>query len=507
MKTRTFVILAAGAGQRMGRVGDSLHKALAPIDGRAIISHLVDLAPLSCKIVICVGNREDQIMEYMALAHPQLQVQYVHIKDWDEPGNGPGASLYDARGHVEGDLIFAPCDTLWKNDHTLWTTETSWMGVAPIPSGTDQRRWCRVVTDVRNDVYGVYDKNDRAFANAAYTGLAYIKEEDQAKFWNGIMMRNLIDDERQVSGGFNHMLALEIPLQARHIIWTDVGDEAAYRLAVAKMTGYDWTKPDEATYVIPQTGRVVKFFADDTKVSMRVHRGHLLGDAVPQPIMTHKLMFSYPFIPGVSAYDRMETSIMGGGEPLFVTERILDFRRNMLMMKATVPDPVIRKAMQGVTFYHDKTYARIAMLSDDAMRRTAFDAVSKVDWQHLIDNIEPAIIHGDFTYGNLVITADDHIVCIDWREDFGGEVWGDARYDLGKLLTGCYVHLDRARHGDFRPWPEGELHASVIRNDPSYTRDVDIIGALCLINSSPLHATPLDDIFVSRGVAWLEEYV
>jgi CTP:phosphocholine cytidylyltransferase-like protein len=502
MKTRTFVILAAGAGLRMGRVGDSLHKALAPIDGRAIISHLINLAPLSSKIVICVGNREDQIIEYMTLAHPQLQVQYVHIKDWDEPGNGPGASLYEARVHVEGDLVFAPCDTLWKNDHTLWDTETSWMGVAPIPSGTNQNRWCRVAMDVRNDVYGVYDKNDRAYANAAYTGLAYIKEEDQSRFWDGIIMKHLIDQERQVSGGFTHMLALDIPLQTRHIVWTDVGDEDAYRLAVAKMTGYDWTKPDEATYVIPETGRVVKFFADDVKVSMRVHRGLLLNEAVPHPINSHKLMFSYPFVPGVSAYDRMKRD---GTIPTEVTEMILAWRRVMLTRKPILIDQVMKRVRQGVTFYHDKTYARIAMLTDETMRRTALDAVSKVDWEHLIENIEPAIIHGDFTYGNLVITADERIVSIDWREDFGGEDWGDARYDLGKLLTGCYVHLDRARHGDFRPWPEGEQHAAVIRSDPSYTPDCDIIGALCLINSAALHASPLDDIFVSRGVAWLDE--
>ena len=42
----------------------------------------------------------------------------------------------------------------------------------------------------------------------------------------------------------------------RYVTWTDIGDEEAYAQAVAAISGYDWTKPGEVTWVLPETGRV-----------------------------------------------------------------------------------------------------------------------------------------------------------------------------------------------------------------------------------------------------------
>ena len=143
----------------MGRVSELLHKALVPLAGRAVLSHLIELAPRSAKIVVCVGCRADQIREYVALAHPQLNVTFVDVADWDQPHGGPGASLLAAKDVIDGDLIFTSCDTLWQQDQTLWQTDHSWAGVAPIPAGTPHARWCRVGLSWDGTVEGVYEKN------------------------------------------------------------------------------------------------------------------------------------------------------------------------------------------------------------------------------------------------------------------------------------------------------------------------------------------------------------
>ena len=85
----TFVVLAAGKGTRVGRVGKDLHKALLPLGDKAVISHIFDLAPKTAKLVVCVGDRSDQVIEYIRLAHPNHVVSFVHV-DNEAPGNGPG---------------------------------------------------------------------------------------------------------------------------------------------------------------------------------------------------------------------------------------------------------------------------------------------------------------------------------------------------------------------------------------------------------------------------------
>ncbi len=478
----------------MGRVSELLHKALVPLAGRAVLSHLIELAPRGAQIVVCVGHRAEQIREYVALAHPQLPVTFVDVVDWDQPHAGPGASLLAAKDAVQGDLIFTSCDTLWQQDQTLWKTSQSWAGVAPIPAGTPHARWCRVGLAWDGTVEGVYEKNSDG-GDLAYIGLAQIKDVDQDLFWSGIQGGRLVDNETQVSGGLVSVLSART-LGAQHVRWTDVGDEDAYRLAVARLSGYDWTKVDETTYVLPETGRVVKHWTDPDKAQKRAARGKLLGDAIAGPVSNAESMIAYTYKPGISGYEAVER------EGTDFTRRLLEWRHKYLMTAPTADQPTDL----GAKFYHEKTLTRIDMLKyDETLWRSALDAVSRIDWDRLAQHVEPAMIHGDLNYGNIVVMSDGRIVGIDWREDFAGYMFGDARYDLGKLLAGCYVHFDRARHGDFRPWPEGDDHADLIRQDASYSPDVEIIGALSLLNSAPLHAAPLDEVLVSRGCVWLEE--
>ena len=480
----------------MGRVSELLHKALVPLAGRAVLSHLIELAPRSAKIVVCVGCRADQIREYVALAHPQLNVTFVDVADWDQPHGGPGASLLAAKDVIDGDLIFTSCDTLWQQDQTLWQTDHSWAGVAPIPAGTPHARWCRVGLSWDGTIEGVYEKNSDG-GDLAYIGLAQIKAVDQDLFWSGIEGAQLVDNETQVSGGLVNVLSART-LGAQHVRWTDVGDESSYRLAVARLSGYDWTKIDETTYVLPETGRVVKHWTDPNKAQHRAARGTMLGEAIAGPVWRTGSMIAYTYKPGISGYEAVDR------EGIDFTKRLLEWRHKYLMSAPT--SWMDQPTDLGVKFYHDKTLDRIDMLRyDETLWRSALDAVSRIDWDHLAQHVEPAMIHGDLNYGNIVVTPEGHIVGIDWRESFAGYAFGDARYDLGKLLAGCYVHFDRARNGDFRPWPEGDQHAALIRRDASYSPDVEIIGALALLNSAPLHAAPLDEVCVSRGCAWLEE--
>lgn len=504
----TFVVLAAGRGSRLGRIGDELPKCLLPLDGRAVLSHQFELAPPGARLVVVTGYRADQVEEYVRLAHPNLDVTLVREERW---GRGPGASLLEARAVVgDDDVVFTACDTLWEHDPNLWVDRgTSWVAVAPIPAGTPAARWCRVVvgdtTDGDRYVVGIDDKTPDVRPNSlCWTALAHVSRDDLERFWTALAGADTRAGEVQLSNGLDAIVNGGDPLWVNAINWLDVGDEAAYRAALAATTGYDPLKPDQVTYVLPRTGRVVKWHVDAQKVAWRAERAKLLGDAVPRTTGTGRSMFAYEYVLGPTAYE-VDTDGMTGdlvdwweehfwASRLTFTERPVGWRERTMM------------------FYRDKTFARVMSL-DPVLRAIALDAVTRVDWEALVDSCVPGVFHGDLTYANVITWDDDwneHFVGIDWREDFAGETtWGDLRYDLGKLLSGTVFHWGNATHGDFRRWDDGPVHRGLIELRAGYlgvdVDDVRRIAALCLVGSAALHAAPMDEILVTRGARWLGE--
>jgi hypothetical protein len=427
-------------------------------------------------------------------------VTFVDVAGWDQPGGGPGTSLLAARPHVEGDLTFTSCDTLWAKDLRMWHHDYAWAATAPIPAGTSSSRWCRMnVREVDSRVVSIIDK-ESGFATQAYTGLAHVPARLLDSFWQGVEGSGFLNNERQVTGGLRALLTDE-QLYAMRIAWIDVGDEDAYRTAIARVSGYDWIKPGQATYIIPSSGRVVKFFANPMIVARRVDRGRSLGDLVPQPIEVGLggQMFSYPYAHGSTGYEAAEK--LG---PRFV-EEVIKWTSNFKHLEFAQASGNAARL-----FYFNKTNDRIAKLSPQ-LQNVALDAIHRVPWPALYDGTVPGVFHGDLNFGNIVWSewasyAEPRIVGIDWREDFAGEWWGDLRYDRAKLMAGCVVHWERARHGDFRPWVEGKRYLQAFRDawrDPT----VEIIAALSLFNSAPLHAAPLDEVLVARGAAWLQEVI
>jgi hypothetical protein len=300
-----------------------------------------------------------------------------------------------------------------------------------------------------------------------------------------------IAGELQVSAG----LAGIPHLFTRRIEWTDVGDEEAYREAVRREVGYDATKPGQATYVLEDEGRVVKFFADADTVQARVHRADQ-SPFFPHVVDDQDDMFAYGFLPGCSGYTLMEQSAAN------LTGIIGACKARLWMPVKWTGRNVVEHAQR---FYRTKTFERVDQLRPE-LRSRAVAAASRIDWGRLCVGVQPSVWHGDLNLGNIVTDGSrpHRVYGIDWREDFAGEVeWGDRRYDVAKLLTSLvHIHWDRAQRGDFRPWPRGRELACYMRD--LITPDIEMIAALTLLNSAPLHEAPLDEVLVARGCARLE---
>jgi dTDP-glucose pyrophosphorylase len=502
-----FVVLAAGRGSRLGRLGDELPKCLLPLNGRAVISHQFELAPRDARLIVVTGYRAEQVEEYVRLAHPDLDVTFVVDERW---GSGPGASLLAARAVVgDDDLVLTACDTLWEPNLDLWVDRgASWVAVAPIPAGTPAARWCRVVPDATYGyVRSIDDKTpDVQPGSFCWTALARVAREHLDVFWTALADADTIVGEVQLSSGLEAVVNAGQPLWTHHVDWLDVGDEQAYRAAVASTSGYDPLKPDQVTYVLPRSGRVVKWNVNPEKIAWRAERAKLLGDTVPTTVdRVGTSMFAYEYELGSTIYqlnaDAYVTSLLDWWRENFWStrdewhERPHDWRE--LTMK----------------FYRDKTFSRVMSL-DSTLRSIALDAITRVNWEALIENCVPGTFHGDLTYANVIAQSDGQrtrFVGVDWREDFAGETaWGDLRYDLGKLLSGTVFHWGRAAYGDFRRWDDDKFHRDIILEHVAVVFNLDPleiqrIAALCLIGSAALHAAPMDEILIARGARWLGE--
>lgn len=497
MTRAAYVILAAGRGSRMGRVGTGLHKALLPLSRRAILTHLIDLAPPGAEIIICTGHLAGQVRAYTEIAHPGVSVTWVPVAGWDQPGSGPGASLLAAREAVgERDLIVTSCDTLWEHQPIMWDGEQSWAAYAPMPAGTHPERWCRLIITPAGRVTEVIDKNAaRPDVTSVYTGLARIARDDVPEFWRGVEGTALVGGELQVSGGLR-ALARGERLSSHRITWTDTGDEHAYRRAVIARDGYDWSKTREATWVLPSVKRVVKWWDDSGETARKMsERAARLTPAecaggIPPVLGTDGQFLTLEYIPGISGYDAVKS-------PADVS---------WLMHSPVITSISTREARDMGTacwaFYSRKTVDRMSKL-DPALIEIAHSVMQQVTWPAVLSNPVVSRWHGDLNLGNVIF--DGRWWLIDWRSDFDGHAYGDWRHDLGKLIAGFRVRWDWAQHGDFTPWEEGRALERALRAAVPIPPGTDEIGILSLLSSAPLHEPPLDEVLVARAAQWAEE--
>ena len=78
MKNYKVCILAAGIGSRS--FDPNINKALLPLDGKAVISNIIDKFEKNQKFVIALGYLSDQVKQYLKHAHPNTKFEFVNKK-------------------------------------------------------------------------------------------------------------------------------------------------------------------------------------------------------------------------------------------------------------------------------------------------------------------------------------------------------------------------------------------------------------------------------------------
>lgn len=511
MTAPSVCILTAGKGTRMGALGKILNKALHTIDGKAIITHIINNFPQNAEFVVGVGFLGDQVRNYLQIAHGDRKISFVEIDNFDGPGSGPGYSLLCCRSQLQKPFYFVSCDTLWDNELD-WTLDKNWFGVARV-SPADSVHYCNLKV-MGTSVVELRDKSrveDESYQ--AFVGLCHIR--DYPVFWAALESTEKVAGEHQISNGIRALIA-QTDAQALNVEWTDVGDAGKYKKAVSRYENYDFSKENEALYIVNR--QVIKFFADASITERRVLKSKL-NPAVFPPITRHAGQFyAYDFQPGETLYQVNSRDTFA---------RLLDWLGANLWKRHAVAQALMRATCQK--FYQTKTVERLCMYDCKYPRSdvpsvvngrnipATSELLSLVPWARLSEGI-PCFIHGDLQFDNILFdAARQSFMLLDWRQDFGGHVeFGDLYYDLAKLYGGIVLNYDFIKL-NFLRYAENERGITFDFAQRFQTKNylqqlseyisgngydlvkVKILVALIYLNMSPLHHYPFDKMLYSLG--------
>ncbi|MCA9295597.1 MAG: NTP transferase domain-containing protein [Phycisphaerales bacterium] len=501
-------ILTAGRGTRLGSSLAALNKALLPLRDRALISHIIESFPPTARFVIALGYNADQVRGYLALAHPTRQFTFVHVDPWTGPGSGPGRSLLACRHELSMPFYFVACDALPTEPIDMNHTG-DWIGVADVPA-EHSAQYCNARLD-GDRVIALLDKTPAHSAHErAFTGIMRI--ESTERFWTALDGSGEIAGEHQVSGGLQALVDAGT-LRAIDTPWQDLGDEAAYRDAVAAAHGYDFSKPGEALYMVD--GRVIKLFADTRLASDRIDRAARNRRVFPELLAAPEGFIAYEFVPGTTLYNTINVERF---------QQFLTWCAHNLWKPIATDHNAFATSCRA--FYHMKTRSRISTLTQDERQDTACingHAAPSINalldgfpWTLLDDGL-PVFFHGDLQFDNVLRTNDNSFLLLDWRPDFAGDLYvGDLYYDLGKLLGGIRVDYSRVKRGVLSyerrddgitfELPHARHHVELEETLRTFATErsldwprIELITGIIFLNMAPLHTSPFREAMIASA--------
>jgi len=109
-------ILAAGMGTRMSPFTDELNKALIPIHGKPVISHIIEAYPPTIPLIFGIGFKGKQLQSYIEYAYPERPITFINIDNFNKHGSGPGYTLLSCEKELQCPFVLANVDAIIKGE-------------------------------------------------------------------------------------------------------------------------------------------------------------------------------------------------------------------------------------------------------------------------------------------------------------------------------------------------------------------------------------------------------
>jgi glucose-1-phosphate thymidylyltransferase len=225
-----IIIPMAGMGKRMRPHTLTIPKPLIPIAGKPIVQRLVEDIAKVCnqpveQVAFVIGDFGKEVEnQLLSIAESVGAKGSIHYQD--EP-LGTAHAILCAREALEGNVVIAFADTLFKADFTL---DTSKEGIIWVQKVDDPKPFGVVKLNAQNEITAFVEKPETFVSDLAIIGIYYVKDGNNLRN----ELQYLLDHDIKDKGEYQLTNALEnmkqkglkfIPGQVTE--WLDCGNKDA----------------------------------------------------------------------------------------------------------------------------------------------------------------------------------------------------------------------------------------------------------------------------------------
>jgi len=217
------LIPAAGVGTRMRPLTYSTAKAMIPVAGKPMLSHIINAVRKigGEKFVVIVEYKKEEIKEYLLKEYPALSFTFINQGKM----LGLGHACYQAREFCDGNpLLIIYGDTLFKaNLEELVSSKIPRIGVFEVE---DPRRFGVIKINDQKEITRFIEKPDNPPTNLAIPGVNYFpNSKGLFQSLEFIIKKNIkTKGEFQITDAFQKMIESGIKMGYFHLEkWYDCG--------------------------------------------------------------------------------------------------------------------------------------------------------------------------------------------------------------------------------------------------------------------------------------------
>jgi glucose-1-phosphate thymidylyltransferase len=431
---RTVIIPAAGLASRMKPLSRGVSKAMIPVNGRPLISYIIE--HLDFDEMIIVENELGDIQEFVSRVYPQKPIKFVT----QEEKLGPLHAIW--LGWQQSDVKDSAV-TIWLGD-TICLEEFDWesnfVAVHAVP---DPHRWCLI------DEHGkLYDKPDSPVpTDKALIGVYHFLERDDfdAAIATG-MSKPTHKGEHQIAALLeDYQENIKMPFALHNSPeWYDCGELNTYyesKARLLKRTARSFNKIEVDTF----HGTVTKSSTNDdrsNKIEMEKQWFLELDENqslfCPRILKSPKGVMKMSLEPGtalneVLVYDNLRADVWHD-----IIRKILKVHHEVFYTKMMVVEEF---QYHCFTAYFLKNQSRMGKITQMFGHPEVEEFVLQTSLDLCKDPVWSGVMHGDSHLGNIIYDPfSGAIKFVDPRGEFGHHkgTMGDLRYDMGKLLQDFY---------------------------------------------------------------------
>ncbi len=418
------LLTTSGLGSRLGNLTKFTNKSLVRVGDKPVITHIIESYPDDVEFVVTLGHYGSHVKQYLTLAHPERQIQFVEVDNYMGEGSSLLYSISLCEEHLQCPFVFHACDTILpKNYIESISFSNNWS----IGGTGDNSQSYRTINCVNGKIASINEKGEQNF-DFVYVGVSGIFDYD--KFWEicGDTLKSIKTSDLSDC----HVIRKMNDFSVVHIDeWFDIGNIDALKRTRSKIKGtvHVLDKEDENIFIFDKF--VIKFFYNKKICSDRVARTKNLEGLVPTLLDSSENFYKYEFVRADLLADHINNRkfielLSWANKNLWIKKEDLSYRENAL------------------SFYRDKTVKRIDNFLEKYNLEDSSDVINGVEippLKYIINQINfdsligdnPTGFHGDFILDNILV-KDNGFTLIDWRQDFSGSIdAGDMNYDLAKL--------------------------------------------------------------------------